>query len=153
MIFSSLKSIRNRIWQSFRICSLGSLALLIFNCNTTESSPVTTVPVTKGVITILAPATGRTFTLNSLDTVKIIAECDYSKFTSGLNIQYSLDSSKTWVLIESLVRKEGNQKDTLDWLPNEAIPGEIQPGRGVMLRVIDYGKKYFAISGYIFFKA
>lgn len=121
-----------------------ALSIPVLQC-TTEEDAGTPAPVIK----ILEPKAGASFKLT--DTVRVVTESDYTKFTSGITFNFSADSSKTWLLIKSLVRKEGLEKDTLLWVPAEDSPGEVVPGRQVRIQVYDYSKKYETKSGYITF--
>lgn len=127
----------------FHIVLVMSLSIPLLQCTTGEDS------APAPVISILQPKAGATFKLT--DTVRVITESDYTRFTSGITFNFSADSSKTWLLIKSLVRKEGREKDTLLWVPAEDSPGEVVPGRQVRIQVYDYSKKYETKSGYITF--
>lgn len=127
----------------FHIVLVMSLSIPLFQCTTEEDS--TPAPA----ISILQPKAGTTFKLT--DTVRVITESDYTRFTSGITFNFSADSSKTWLLIKSLVRKEGREKDTLLWVPAVDSPGEVVPGRQVRIQVYDYSKKNETKSGYITF--
>jgi hypothetical protein len=81
----------------------------------------------------------------------VIAQADYSKFASGINIQYSKDDGKTWELLKSQVRKEGIAKDTLKWCFQDELPGVVPAGSKVAFKVLDYDKKYQAISPFVTF--
>lgn len=96
-------------------------------------------------IQIMAPV-GGSFKMS--DKLQVIVKSDYSKFTSGLNYQLSVDSSKNWQLMKANVRKEGVALDTLIWDPVNDSPGDVSAGKPLLIRVIDYDKKYFAISKY-----
>ncbi len=149
--FEQIKNIHSSRFQFFLTALLLPCLFLLFGCNSTNSEPpIKQLPAE--TIQILSPAANASFTLNSTDTVRIIASADFSQFSSGLNFQFSIDSAKTWNLILSKVRKAGIEKDTVKWVPNDEIPGFIAPGQGVKLRVIDYGKKFFDISDFIYFK-
>ena len=106
-------------------------------------------PAPAPTIRIIAPVAQQHYQM--ADTVTVIAECDYSKFASGINVDFSVDSSKTWNLIQSRVRKEGVQKDTLKWVPSIDHPGMVAAGPGVLVQVYDYNKKFVAKSGFFFF--
>lgn len=137
---SSLKNAAARLpWLA---CAL-ALPLLTARCTTEDK------PAEEAVIQILSPKAGETFALG--DTVKVVTRSDYTRFTSGITINYSIDSAKTWQLIQSKVRKEGVQMDTLEWVPSEQSP-DITAGPGVMLQVYDYTKKFPAKTGFFFFK-
>lgn len=124
-----------------RLLSVAAIAaaLACVGCNSTD--PAAPAPV----ITIISPIGG---TFKMAEPMRIIVRSDYSKFTSGLNYQLSVDSSKTWVLMKANVRKEGVALDTLDWDPVNDTPGSVPAGKPLLIRVIDYGKKQFAISAY-----
>ena len=103
------------------------------------------IPAGDNTIQILAP-TGGSFKMS--DMLQVIAKSDYSKFSSGLNYQLSTDSSKTWHLMKANVRKDGIALDTLMWDPVNDPPGDVPAGKPLLIRVIDYDKKHFAISNY-----
>lgn len=128
----------------FHIVLVLAMSIPLLQCTTEEDS---SAPAP--VINILQPKAGTAFKLT--DTVRVVTESDYSKFTSGITFNFSADSSKTWILIKSLVRKEGMEKDTLLWVPAEDSPGEVVPGGQVRFQVYDYSKKYETKSGYITF--
>jgi hypothetical protein len=46
------------------------------------------------------------------------------------------------------VRKDGIALDTLMWDPVNDPPGDVPAGKPLLIRVIDYDKKHFAISNY-----
>lgn len=115
-------------------------ALLILDCNTTDDPP-------QPVIRIIAPAQGQSY--KGTDTVRIIAESDYSRFSSGITLSVSLDSARNWTLIKSLVRKEGRTKDTLAWAAGGDL-GTVPAALGLLIKVEDYSKVHSARSGYFF---
>jgi hypothetical protein len=127
----------------FTLACVSLLPILNTGCSTEEDAPAPAA-----VIQILSPKAGDTFKLS--ETIKIVTKTDYTKFTSGITINYSIDSAKTWQLIQSKVRKEGVQTDTLVWTPSVDSP-DITVGPGVMLQVYDYAKKYPTKTGYFFF--
>ncbi|MDB5105915.1 MAG: hypothetical protein JWP91_3604 [Fibrobacteres bacterium] len=124
------------------LACLALLPLLTARCTTEDKAAA------EPVIQILSPKTGDSFKLG--DTVKIITKSDYTRFTSGITINYSIDSAKSWQLIKSKVRKEGIQMDTLSWIQSEDSP-DITAGPGVMLQVYDYTKKFPAKTGFFTF--
>jgi hypothetical protein len=126
--------------------SLIAASLFAAGCDTTDSKePTTTDPTpTDSTIRIVSPAVAGTYKLSEKFTM--VVNCDYSKFSSGLNFQLSKDTAKTWELIVSKVRKEGTALDTLEWDPINDLPGDVPVGKPVKIRVIDYNKTHFAIS-------
>jgi hypothetical protein len=125
---------------------IGASLALIVGCDTTDSEAREPVDTT---IQIVSPNAAASFKMS--EGLTMIVKCDYSKFTSGLNYQASIDSAKTWLLIKSLPRKEGIALDTLVWDPLFDPPGEIPLGKPVLIRIIDYDKAYFTISKYFTF--
>lgn len=123
-----------------RIFLLLFLGLLVLNCNTTDDPG-------GPVIKIIAPAPGQSY--KSTDTVRVIAESDYARFSSGITISVSLDSARNWTLIKSLVRKEGRTKDTLAWTAGGDL-GTVPAALGLLIKVEDYSKAHSARSGYFF---
>lgn len=115
-------------------------AVFSVRCSEPEEAPA---------IRILAPEAGRVFKL--ADTVRIITECDYTRFASGITIRFSPDSAKTWQIIRSLVRKEGKEKDTLAWIPQEEHPADVAAGTRLLFEVYDYSRKFITQSGYVTF--
>lgn len=111
------------------------------------TEPEKTDPPADGAITLLEPRAGKSFKVT--DTIPIIAQCDYTKFASGLNIKFSNDSSKSWIPVKSLVRKEGMDKDTLRWEPGVDRDLDLKAGMRILLQISDYDKKYIVTSGYI----
>lgn len=131
---------RIRPWARWLLSAAASAAAIAcIGCNSTET------PAEDPVITIISPI-GGSFKISA--PMRIIVKCDYSKFSSGLNYQLSMDSSKTFVLMKANVRKEGVALDTLDWDPVNDTPGSVPAGKPLLFRVIDYNKKHFAISAY-----
>lgn len=106
-------------------------------------------PMDAGIIAILAPAAGTTF--RRTDTVRVITQCDYTLFASGITIKFSADSARTWTLIKSLVRKEGKEKDTLSWIPSEEHPDDVKAVQSVLFEVYDYSRAYVTRSGFVSF--
>lgn len=102
-----------------------------------------------GAIRILHPAEGSVFGLS--DTVDIIVESDFGRFSSGITIEYTLDSAKNWVFIRSLSRRDGVVRDTLAWAPGLEFPDVLGDGRGVMLRVFDYDRDFADQTGFFRF--
>jgi hypothetical protein len=136
-------------FKTLAAASMIAASLFAAGCDTTDSKETTTTPTdtTKAAdstIVIMSPATAGTYKLS--EKFKMVVKCDYSKFASGLNFQLSKDSAKTWELIVSKVRKEGIEKDTLEWDPINDLPGDVPVGKPVKIRVIDYNKTHFAIS-------
>jgi hypothetical protein len=121
----------------FALAALGAM-----QCTTDDAATAPT-------IAILAPKAGQTF--KATDTVLVITQSDYSKFTSGLNFNYSIDSGKTWNFLPSLPRggRTGIVKDTLAWVAGADV-GVLAAGQGVSVQVLDYNKKFIAISGFFF---
>jgi hypothetical protein len=129
-----------RPWAQWLLSAAAfATALACVGCNSTET------PAADPVITIISPI-GGSFKMS--EPMRIIVRSDYSKFTSGLNYQLSVDSSKNWVLMKANVRKDGIALDTLDWDPVNDTPGSVPAGKPLLFRVIDYNKKHFAVSAY-----
>lgn len=129
-----------RPWAQWLLSATAfAAAIACVGCNSTET------PAADPVITIISPIGG---TFKMAQPMRIIVRSDYTKFTSGLNYQLSMDSSKTWVLMKANVRKDGVALDTLDWDPVNDTPGSVPAGKALLFRVIDYNKKHFAISAY-----
>lgn len=118
-------------------------AILVPGCNTTDAPPEPVLPV----IRIISPVQGQSY--KSTDTVRIIAESDYARFSSGISFSVSLDSARNWTLIKSLVRKEGRTKDTLAWTAGVDL-GAVPASLGLLVKVEDYSKAHSARSGYFF---
>ena len=123
------------------VCLIAAFGL---RCTTDSPSPAPTP-----AIRVLQPALGKTYRLS--DTVRIVAECDYGQFASGINVDFSADSAKTWEFIQSRPRKEGVAKDTLEWVPSVDHPGMLAAGPGVLVRVYDYDQKFVERSGFFSF--
>jgi hypothetical protein len=130
----------------FSLAGLAFLTLLTARCTTDDKADP---PVVDTTIQILSPTAPASFKLS--ENFTMVVKCDYSKFASGLNFQLSSDSSKTWRLMKSLPRKEGVALDTLNWDPIADSPGDVEPGKPVLIRVIDYNKQHFTISKYFTF--
>lgn len=113
------------------------------------SEPEEDKPAPVQVIKILSPVAGATFKVT--DNVTIIAESDYSKFASGVRVNFSLDTGKTWEFMADKVKKDGITKDTLVWSFNTEMPGVVLPGAKVMFQVSEYNKKYFQNSPLVTF--
>jgi hypothetical protein len=131
-----------RPWAQLLLATAGlAMSLAFAGCNATDSD----APAPAPVITIVSPI-GGSFKMS--EKLTIIVKSDYSKFTSGLHYQLSSDSSKTWELMHANVKKDGIALDTLIWDPVNDAPGSVPAGKPLLFRVIDYGKKNFAISAY-----
>ena len=129
-----------RPWTQWLLSAAAiATAMAWVGCDATEP------PAEDPVITIISPI-GGSFKVS--EPMRIIVRSDYSKFTSGLNYQLSVDSSKNWVLMKANVRKDGVALDTLDWDPVNDTPGSVPLGKPLLFRVIDYNKKHFTISAY-----
>jgi hypothetical protein len=114
------------------------------------TSPEEGTPQPAGAIRILQPGAGGTFGL--ADTIDIVVESDFDRFSSGITFEYTLDSARTWEFIRSLPRKPGVVKDTLPWAPGLDFPEVLGDGRGVMLRVFDYDRDFSDQTGFFHFR-
>lgn len=126
------------------LCLVSCIVFWGSGCNSPNNPPLP-----PSGITIVAPKGGEVF--KTTDTVKIIRTCNYADFSSGTYTECSLDSSKTWDAIKALPPKTGIATDTLPWFPSEVYPDSLLIGKGILVRVRDYGNKFIAKSGYFFF--
>jgi hypothetical protein len=129
-----------------RAIALLSCLIILGNC----TSPDEATPQPAGAIRILHPEDGSAFGI--ADTIDIIVESDFDRFSSGITLEYSLDSAKNWVFIRSLPKKAGLVKDTLPWAPGLDFPDALGDGRGVMLRVFDYDRDFSDRTGFFHFR-
>ena len=126
------------------LVGLALICLLTARCST-EDEPAPVPPVViDSTIQIISPVVSGSYKLSALFTM--VVKSDYSKFSSGLNFQLSSDSSKTWRLMKSQPPKVGIALDTLTWDPIVDSPGDVEPNKPVLIRVIDYNKLHFTIS-------
>jgi hypothetical protein len=132
--------------QPARIAALLSSLLVLGACTSPEEKQAQPA----GAIRILQPAAGSVFGI--ADTIDIIVESDFSRFSSGITLEYTLDSAKTWEFIRSLSRKEGLVQDTLPWAPGLDFPDALGDGRGVMVRVFDYDREFADRTGFFHFR-
>jgi hypothetical protein len=98
---------------------------------------------------LLSPAGGESFRTG--DTVRVITRCDYSKFSSGINIAVSLDSGVVWDLVCSRPRLSGVANDTFAWTPGQDYSDSALVGSGVLVKISDYNKAFSVLSGMFFF--
>ena len=123
------------------VCALILPLAVITGCGTEEDSQP------QPVIKILEPKDGQTFTLSQ--TVLIIMESDYSRFSSGINVSFSSDSGKKWDLVLSKKAKSGVARDTVGWAPG--LEGAVTAGQTIQFKAYDYGSAFSDISGFVHF--
>ena len=151
MVPNSLASAFRRRKRHLVSSLIPFLPLFMAHCNSTEAPPVVApvTPIDTAVFKFIQPTAGKTYKLT--DTVQIITESDFSKFASGVNLKYSMDSAKTWIRIYDLIRKSGIARDTVNWVPAEDAP-DLTPGSTVIIRATDYNRKHLTDSPFIHFK-
>jgi len=124
---------------------LAALSIFAFDsCETASSGPIDSIDT--AYIKILAPKSGAKIGLNQ--ELKIITESDYDKFGEKLSFSATTDSGKSWLaFIISLEPKTGmNVKDTV-----ACTLGALgfTAGEKTKIKVIEYGKIYFAVTDFI----
>ncbi len=148
MVSNSLASAFRRHKRHLVSSLIPFLPLFLVHCNSTEA-PSVAAPIDSAAFKFIQPTAGKTYTLT--DTVQIITESDFTKFASGVNLKYSMDSAKTWIRIYDLIRKTGIARDTVNWVPAQDAP-DLTPGSAVLIRATDYNRKCHTDSPYIHFK-
>jgi hypothetical protein len=124
-----------------------AICLSLFSLSCTEDSATgPDTPADTAYIKIIEPNPGTSVKLG--EKLRIVTESDYDKFGEKLTFTATTDSGKSWeAFIVSLEPRTGmNVRDTVTCDLKEL---GFTAGQKTKIRVLEYGKVYFAVTDFI----